>query len=227
MIPKKFTEPFFILCEGAADEAFLRYLLEVRGIAHSFQIGSPGGNYGFGNSAFGAALDGSTLVPGFQDVKAILVLTDCDEDPDAAFKFVREQITEQTSFNAPRALLEIVETIDLPKLVVGMIPFDNVCGNLESYIVRAMEQTWGDVKISADRHLADTPAAVWRHCKQSKSIMQCMIAVLHLEDPNKSLAWIWSDNEEFRDMLRHPTFDGLSEYLTEFPKLFIEPHEDD
>jgi hypothetical protein len=217
LIPKQLTQPFLILCEGTADRAFLKYLLSVREINHAFEICYPEGKYGFGNSAFGAVLSGLALVRGFEEnVKAILIVTDCDDDPAKSFSNIQEQI-QDAGYNVPQTPFQIIQTPNLPMLVVVMIPFDNVCGNLESYIVRAMSEIWGDVKISADRHINDTPASAWRDCKRAKSIMQSMITVLHEQDPNKSLAYIWSENAEFCEMLKHEVFNGLSDYLENFP----------
>lgn len=46
-----------------------------------------------------------------------------------------------------------------------------------------------------------------------------MIAVLNEEDPNKSLSYIWSNNEDFREILKHKVFKELADYLDNFPDL--------
>ncbi len=214
----RITEPFLILCEGKADKVFLKYLLEIRGIEHSFEFFEKVDKYGSGNTAFEAYLKGLPVERGFENVKAILIVTDCDEVPQSSFEAIQTQI-ENAGFGVPSKPLEIIKTPKKPAIAVVMIPFDNICGNLESYIVRAMSDKWIDVKTSADRHINDTPASVWEDCKKAKSIMQCMIAVLNKEDPNKSLAYIWSENEDFQEMLKADFFNELSNYLRDFPSL--------
>lgn len=168
----RITKPFLILSEGKADRVFLKHLLEVRGIDHNFEFFA-NDKYGAGNTAFEASLKGLPVERGFENVKAILIVTDCDEEPERSFQKIQEQIKE-AQFIVPEKPFEIVKTENLPVLVVVMIPFDNVCGNLESYIVRAMADTWGDMSRQAQTGTLTTRLLPIGECV-SKQNQQCKV----------------------------------------------------
>lgn len=219
-------KPYLVLTEGHADRAFLKYLLTARGAdKHDFDFFENVDKYGGGNTSFEAYLKGTQLERGFEKVKAILIVTDCDADPAKSFENVQKQI-QAAGYSVPDKPLELVKTDRKPALCVVTIPFDNSPGHLETYILKGMQTQWAAERTSTDRHIQDTSASGWIATTQDKARVQCMIAVIHQEDPNKSLRYIWGKNPDFSNMLKDDaTFNDLFEFLTNFPTMLEELNE--
>src|SRR5687767_11625091 len=111
-----------ILCEGAADEAFFRKLIEKRKLPE-FRVRYPGdtrqGETG-GRKGFATKLRQLRIEREFDSVSAILIVSDNDEDGALAFGEVQRQI-KAAEFEAPTAPL--VSTSSIPAISIMMIPW--------------------------------------------------------------------------------------------------------
>src|SRR5687767_11551490 len=92
---EQFDRPWLLLCEGPGDQRFFERLFETRNIGQDFSIRYPHreGKWNGGRGAFGSDLKAISVSQSFIDnVKAILIVTDKDSDPDESFTEVQREI---------------------------------------------------------------------------------------------------------------------------------------
>ena len=132
--------PYQIICEGAADEVFIRRLLLARWGVSDIQVRCAktknadgcAGTSGLTDTLL--ALDAiRTTMPG--KVRGILILFDSDDDPNATFKSVIESIKRtKLKYPQPSALLEIKPGD--PVMAVATLPWIDKMGHLRRISVR-------------------------------------------------------------------------------------------
>src|SRR5437588_9992201 len=103
--PDEFDRPWLVLCEGEGDRCCLLALLKHLGIEGNFQVEHSGEEGGTGGrSKFGKRLQ--TLFDSSQsfvdNVKAVLVVSDNDENPIDSFNQVKQQL-RMAGFPVPTA----------------------------------------------------------------------------------------------------------------------------
>jgi hypothetical protein len=207
-----FTERFLILCEGVSDNKFFTRLLEVKGI-NGFQVTNPAK----GRAGMGTRLRAIRLNEGFDKVSAILVVSDNNGNAGSSFAEVRSQILQAKHYRAPSAPLKPAKIASEPAIVVVMLPWQDELGCLETMIVQAASDKWADIRTCLGEYLKCTPANAWGISKQSKMLVQCMVAAICKDDPNCSLTYLWS-KPDFIELLGHASFNQLAGFLASFPE---------
>ena len=133
------TLPYLILAEGAGDAAFFDHLIAARGIADEFHVTHPSrapSVTGSGSTRFRQALDAFGIFPGFDTLRGIIIVTDCDDDETAAFTNVQDHI-RHTAKRHPAPVRPLQKSSGSPPIVVMMIPWIGESGSLEALCVPA------------------------------------------------------------------------------------------
>lgn len=214
------TLPHLIVCEGAADEAFLRALCKHRGLAE-VSIRHPGdvdrGGRG-GLDKLGWLLRGIRTWRGFDQVTDILVVADNDTDPTGNFDRVRGQLAA-AGFPAPTAPLAVAEAaVDhIPRrLSVLMLPWADRPGTLDTLCLgpaRAAESVLADC---ADAFAACARAAGRDHdARHDQFLLRALLAAGHPRDPRLGLGLVWQRAPELIP-LDHADFDPIAGVLADF-----------
>jgi hypothetical protein len=194
-----------------------------RGIGADFAIRVPvvkGQYVGGGRSQFGRYLSSISVDQGFIDnVKAVLVISDNDDDPDASFAEVQKEIRSSKIFPVPDAEMTVGKIAGAPDLVVLMLPMGGAIGNLESICLQAAYSKWPQVSPHLDTFVVGTPPNLWTHGKQSKMRMQCILAATNDRQPGSGFAGHWRQDRQYQIPLDHPCFDDVSDFIENFPKL--------
>lgn len=219
-----FEWPWLLLCEGESDKRFLDRLIESRGIASEFYVQFPdrhGGNQA-GRSLFGRYLNtvATTSESFMQNVRAVLVVSDNDDDPDKSLAEVQQQLRDAGGFGVPDDEKIVANAAGFPDTVILMIPFGER-GNLETLCLSAAYAKWA-LEPQLDAFIAGTPAHEWAFGKQSKSRIQVTLAVTCETKPDTSFANHWLEREEFRIPLDHECFNDLVSFLSDFGTLLEE-----
>jgi hypothetical protein len=216
------ARPKLILCEGPADEAFLRALISAR------QLGDPSirntsdgtGDRSGSISRFGTLLTAIPAFHGFAQVTDILIIADADEDPPANFAQIQRQIesAENPSAKPPRyaSPTALRETAGhAPSITVLLLPWDNQKGNLESLCL--------DAAMSADHAIAQCveefatcTGTNWPEVTLSgKMKLRSLLAARHRPNPFIGMGNIWSNAPDLVP-LSHSSFNQLSDFLRDF-----------
>lgn len=191
------TKPYLVVCEGAADKAFLERLLKVHQLTE-FQVESPDKG---GITDYGRFLGALTLARGFENLSAIILTTDNDSRHNNPFHRLQQQIRQaEAGYPVPTEPLVPSRVEGFPPLIAVMIPWGERRGNLEVLILDAFSNKWPELRASADEYRAASPANDWSEDKCAIMILQCMIAALCQQSPNCSVTHIWS-RPEFRPLL--------------------------
>jgi hypothetical protein len=151
------------------------------------------------------------------NVKAVLVISDNDSDPNESFKQVREQLAKAKGFPIPQAEQTPARAAGKPIVVVLMIPIGTE-GNLESLCLHSAYEKW-KLKPQLDEFVARTPANDWSVGKQAKMRIQTILASTNKKRPDSGFAGHFSSSEEFRIPLDHDCFKPLLEFFKNFGDL--------
>lgn len=212
----EFTKEWLILCEGSGDKAFFKELIRKRQLP-DFQVQFPlreeDGTGGW--TKYGRFLRDQKVNEGFrQNVKAIIITADNDDDPPGRFQEISRQI-RQAGYNAPNQPLELSRAQGQPDLVVMMLPTDGASGCLEHSLLRAAYSKW-NIENAIDNYIGQTPANRWLPNKQAKARMQCLIATTCMQNPNTPLSFLWDRAEDYHIPVDHGSFNDLANFLNGF-----------
>lgn len=213
-MPKEFTKEWLILCEGEEDKAFLSELIRLRGLPE-FQIEFAGGW-----TKYGTHLNKIKEVESFkQNVKVVLVISDCDDDSRKQFNRVCRNITSDSDFGVPRNPQEkSVIKNGMPPIVILMIPIDEKTGGLEGTILKAAYSRFR-VKTKLETFIGTMPSGKWKRNPKDKARIRCLIATTCKEDPNTTLRWLWKRKPCYHFPVTHKSLDRLADFLQNFGDL--------
>jgi hypothetical protein len=215
------SRPYTLLCEGVGDLRFFASLFDQRGIGKDFTVRVPviNGEVGGGRSQFGRYLSSLYLDQSFTDnVKALLVVSDNDDDPAQSFAEVKQQISLAKTFAVPAAERTVARLDSSPAVVVLMLPMGGIVGNLESLCLLAAYSKW-PIKGVLDIFVSKTSPAKWPFGKQAKMRMQTILASINDKQPDTGFAGSWRQALKHQVPLDHPCFDEVVQFLTDFPAL--------
>ncbi len=217
MAQDDFTRPYLVVVEGPGDAEFFRHLIRCRGLAAKFHVRCPrdaDGVSGGGNTRFRQALDAFGVIPGFDDLEAVIVATDADDDPTVAFANAQQQIRSTAKgLVAPAAPL--VEGSGRPRVSVMVVPWVGEPGNLETLCAVAAAAAFPREADCADQFEACTGVAEWPVAKRSKVRLRSIISSAYQRNPDLSLARLWREDPGLVP-LDHECFDRIAKYLGSF-----------
>jgi hypothetical protein len=195
------TKEFVILCEGPADQRFLEKLLEKRKVRKCDipEHKELGGHYG--SASLGRMVRSLAGDPGgYAKLKGILVVTDSGDDPATTFKRVCEKLTTDGPYDAPNGFITPTGPYQITPQPPGHAPIaimlipEGRPGALETLCVESVVNRKPWLRACVDQYLSCGRLDVlnWPPEKRDQARMQCVIAGLNREDPNKGLAYLFS-----------------------------------
>lgn len=216
-----FDRPWLLLCEGVSDKRFFDQLIRCHNISpDQFDVYFPSryGQDGGGRGKFGPWLSTTyeTSESFRENVKAVLIVSDNDDDPAASFAEVQAG-SDRAAFGAPNDERIVAQKNDHPFVIVLMIPMDEP-GNLETLCVLAAYNKW-NLREPLNNYVSATPASDWRLGKQSKMRIQAILAATCETKPDTTLANHWQEREEFHIPLDDPAFNEIVRFLRGFEVL--------
>ncbi len=156
--------------------------------------------------------------PSFREnVKAVLIVSDNDDDMQESFRLVKAGLEQSGGFGIPDAERVVARSEGYPLVVVVMIPMGTL-GNLETIALEAAYSKW-EIKPALDAYVNATPAAGWSVGKQSKMRMHALLAATVETKPESSFAHHWQEREEFHIPLDHEAYNDLVLFLMGFEEL--------
>lgn len=214
-----FDKPWLLLCEGEADKKFFDRLIRQHNIfPDRFDVHFPcrHGDNGGGRGKFGAFLETTYRTsPTFRDnVKAVLIVSDNDDDMAESFRLVRIGLEASGGFGIPETERVIVRAPERPDIMVLMVPMGET-GNLETICVRAAVNKF-PIKPALETYMNATPAANWRSGKQAKMQMHALLAATCETNPDTSFAHHWQEREEFHIPITDDAFTEIILFLLDF-----------
>jgi|HubBroStandDraft_1064217.scaffolds.fasta_scaffold339752_2 hypothetical protein len=216
-LPFTLRHEVVILCEGAADQNFLKALMAQRGGFPPVDFIPPSegisGRTGFGPGL--RALVGSG-VP-FARLKGVLCIADSHDDPLATFQFVCEQI-EKAGFPVPGQPLEVApNTPDRPSVAVMLLPDEATPGALESLLGGQIEaeHDWITECVDAFLQCKQIAAHGWPPEKRAKARFGALVAATCYNDPSRAATYAFSRAPTVAD-IGGAIFNGVEQRLREF-----------
>jgi len=223
MIPgnaEKFDRPYLLLCEGPGDQRFFHRLIEQHQIGDDFSIRYPHkeGKWAGGRSSFSADLRVVSVNEDFiKNVRAILVVSDRDDDPEKSLAEVKAEIAKVSGLPVPAKEGVVAKNEGNPRVVILMLPTVGD-GNLETLCLESAYAKWG-LKPHLDRFVENSPANEWGKSKQSKMRVQAILAATNSNQPDAGFTSHWTQPAQFQIPLDHACFADLVNFLKGFRDL--------
>jgi hypothetical protein len=222
---REITFPKLILCEGPADEAFLRALISNRKLGNvSIRNTGDADPDGRGSiSKFRELLLAASTWRQFHQVTDILIVSDSDDDPTANFADICKQIaasenqsvTPHVKFVAPTEFLK--PATGAPAIRLLTIPWIDEPGNVE----RLCSLSALEIAVHAkhvDTFGESTRAYHWKSANAvGKFKMRAILAASNESDPAIGIGKLWEGpNKDAFVPLGHKSFDRIAEVLRTF-----------
>ncbi len=211
----RLTTKRLIICEGDNDKHFLQALIKANKLG-TFQVGHAdecNNGKGGGRSGFGHALKGLELFKAFDKLTGIGIVTDNDH------KGVLSEIQKNLRKKAG-VIIESGECIgklgDKPVIII-LLPDDYMHGNLESFCLPILYETWPRAEKCLMKCLACTEADKWKkQDKLYKAKVRAIISGHHMDDPYMTLGLLFKRKILPAD---HPRFARLVDILRRFDEI--------
>jgi len=221
-----FGTPWVLLCEGRGDERFFTKLFKTHGVGKNFTIKVPFSGKGAldefgGRESFGSYLMRASVNERFIDnVKAVLVVADNDDDPALGFQKVIEELKMVDGWPVPEVERKAFKKDGAPTVVVLMLPIDEP-GNLETVCLEAAYAKFG-LEEEVAEFSAKTPANDWPISKRSKMEMQVLLASNNRKQPDAGFAASWSQKEKYQIPADHACFNPIVDFIAKFEEILDE-----
>lgn len=178
------------MCEGFADKAFFSRLIQERGLP-SFDIPFPNCETKGGRGHFSEMLKAIRASSKYSQLSAILIVSDNDNNPDASFREVQEQIQIATGYPVPNTPMQVAKAAGQPAVLVMMLPWTHIPGCLESLCRKVWAREQGATMACVGEFLRCAGVTNWDEIqKRDKAAVQFFISGSNQEDPNKSLRYL-------------------------------------
>jgi hypothetical protein len=217
-----------LLCEGQHDSQFFTYLLQAHPSLPAFEISSVDyvlGSRQGGNTRFTEALDELPSIAGFDQVDRILIVADNDINPAVEFAHIVAQINATAPIIGPPAgrfvapPTEQVRSSGTPSIVVLMLPWTSIPGNLDTMCLRAtLNQAGISFENCVDAFAKCTGADKWPLTALAKMKLRSSLSSLWQGNPYISPAYVWSRNTNLVP-LTDPIFNQVVNFVKNFPSL--------
>jgi len=151
--------------------------------------------------------------PGF-NIDGIAVIRDADKDPDKALEAACEGFA--APFEPPSKAFSI-ERKKQRSSAIFLMPGKGKTGTLEHLLFDVVAATHKDLADNVSSFEALSPRmAEWEENQKAKMRMQCAVAAFCEKNPQCSLAYIWSTEEDNPLDIDSPIFQELRDFLTAF-----------
>ncbi|HUO06398.1 MAG TPA: DUF3226 domain-containing protein [Candidatus Binataceae bacterium] len=220
----RFQHSLVIICEGLSDREFFRRFIAARNLPH-FDIPFPhdpgddsiekqkhifGGKKRFPNML--------RATKAADNIKGVLLVIDSADDPNATLNEARQYIQDAGDYAVPSTFMQLATDGDAaPPVAIATMP-PNEPGGLETLCYQAMVRANGPIGGCIETLCGSANVNSWNPEKQGKARLQCMVAVLNQEDPNKALRYVFTLNPPLIP-LTDSAFDVVEKLLRDFAQL--------
>jgi hypothetical protein len=207
--PETLDQPNLLLGEGGAEAHFLEHLIRERALS-PFQVMQPAR----GKADFKAKLDAYRLSSSLPNIANIVLLTDSNGNPDAAFRAVQRQIRDSGGYGAPNdPWVQGPKSPGFPQVSVLLVPSSHEQGSLETLYLKAMEEPYRAEIAAVDAFLGRLVQEQLPPGKMAKARFACLVAVTSREDPSCAASKIWNSRMKLRALLNDETFTPIVDFL--------------
>ena len=210
-----------IICEGKADENFIKKLIEVRIDEYDFpqfDILNTEGKDNFDKKLL--SIKGNRH---FENIRAILIMADSNDSPEETFKNICKQIEGiKKNYPIPSKLLEVKKVDNMPAICVMLLPNEKEAGSLETLCVEELKTKDNNIENCVNKFFACGEFKIneWNKEKQAKAKYASMVAVLNKDDPSKAVSYAFTSDKIKSAMLdvSHACYSDVAKRISNFCK---------
>jgi hypothetical protein len=216
MGPPMFSSTRFILCEGPDDKHFLEVLIKSHNLpnfqvchAAEFNGWKPGEQPTGGKNGFKSCLDRIDVLSGFDDLKAVLIVTDNDEAK--SLRALRKSLKRVCSI--PNFVTEVGRIYGKP-LAVFLVPSATEIGDLETFCLPEVHRVWPRSPKCVEDFLTNTGALSWtKQSSINKARSRAAIVGFYQPEPYMGLGYLFQKGQL---SVNNPRFTPLVDFLRNF-----------
>ncbi len=224
--PIRQEHQFTLLCEGAADQNFVKALLKRRSGYPDFNFLDPKEHYGATNfEKMLTAIQGDQK--SFSRLKGVLIIADSASSPDQTIKEIRRQVNQAGKFplytgSNTGTLAAPAAAVGTPPVYITLLPTENTPGCLETLCVRVLLEPYAWANACLEKYLGcdQIKANSWSPEKLDKARYHCLVAALHREDPSKAVSNAFRQpqgpNAKPLIDVMDPIFDDIAKRIKDF-----------
>lgn len=209
-----------IVSEGDGDRAFFKNLIKIHKLV-GFDIYEGKDGWADGNSAFAKALDAILIGTRYEDANLVIVVADCDSDPEKEFKNVQRQLRGSLQYAVPERPREVASEVGKRSASILMLPWDDETGALETICYSLAVREWPQVAKCVTKFVECVGGNSLSPQKLAKLQLRGMIAGTCPYDPNTALQWAWSGGRRPDNLIplkqRNKLLQRIIKYLKELP----------
>ncbi len=210
------SPPPYLICEGYEDVEFFKYLIEERKLPGFKVIDTRKPQERSGSiSKIGAKLNSirNSNINRFSQIPHIVIVIDCDDDPNGNFENVKNQIEKYFPGQSPDKPFD--RSKSSPSFSIAMIPWEKEAGNLEKLCLEPAKSINGDLRSKIEQFMATVNADKWPETRKSKAWLRAYLPVACERDPSVTLGTVFNDHRELIPA-NHETLNRISDYLASF-----------
>ncbi len=205
--------PRLLICEGIEDQFFFDNIIMIRNLPR-FHIHVSRGRSRFAEAIKAYRISRTKI---YRSLSDIVIVADNDENPDASFRNVCDQIEKVFGpGTAPERPQQ--KTMTKPAVTVLMIPWTDKRGHLEKLCVSAAKAADKKIAEHVDYFMALIVSEKWNNeSRQGKAWLRTNLAARCAADPFVPLGHIFS-KDEYRTLipLEDNSFKDIHNFLAEF-----------
>lgn len=203
--PIEKIHPRLVVCEGNSDKAVIDALLRTHGIG-GIQV-----EYAGGRDKFSTFLRAARV----KHFKWVLLIADCDDNPNESFSYVRTQLTTAKYKPPANRRQKIEPTARDPGVEVLMLPWDTDKGCLESVCLPALEELYPDEYKCLETYCTCTGTDGWGVTKRDEMKVHCLISCTQKKNPRVGLK-MFAERTACPLNFKHDCFKQVVEHLRVF-----------
>ena len=209
---KAITESRVIVSEGFYDTTFLQALAAARNL--------PAFNYRHagGLNKIGIELRGLSAATDFGMVEHVLIIADCDDNAQANFTEVCNQI--QSANDVPPVYAVPAQPLTRvganPTVNIALVPGVGMVGNLETLCFGVITKNDAGIVQCVDDFATCTGAANWLPSKRAKMKLEAYLAAHFGANPQMPLGLAWWELAQGPMPLDDPDFDEIADIMESY-----------
>lgn len=210
----RITERFMVAGEGATDQELFRHLCANRGVA-GYQFENFGGIGNLENW-----LVGLTGLSGFDRLRLLFVVADCDESPADRMREVGRAL-KKAKLPRPNNAFELANPPNQPAVMVILLPFTPPGtpnhGCVETLLLQSARAHLAKYAGCADAYCECVESNRWQLTSHvDKLRLRVLLSGAHENDPNLGLLYAIAPEKNLIP-LGHECFSALAEILRDTP----------
>jgi hypothetical protein len=191
-VPETITSPYYLVCEGKADEVFFNRLLRANGKTVAVKCPEKETDGAPGKDAIFRRLKG--LESEFDKLTRVVLALDSDDDPAKAFLDGCNQLRKAGRYPIPMAVNQLESLEGAPSTAIVLVPSESQKGCLDTLLLAGFKKKYsGSIVTCVDTFHTCIGADRLDTNQSSKAFLRSIITATQNRNPGVSLSYLLTE----------------------------------